>query len=109
MCEVANAAWLSVAISASAVAVAAAPGVPLAALLGLSSSRIATILRIAARVVMSFPTVLVGLLIYSLLTRHGPLGPLGLLFTPQAIVAGEIVLAFPLVVALGDPGRSEEP
>lgn len=45
------------------------------------------------------PTVLVGLLIYMLLSRSGPLGPLGLLYTPQAIVLGQAVLVTPLLVA----------
>jgi tungstate transport system permease protein len=102
--EVVSAASLSLTISAVAVGIAAVLGVPLGALLGLARSRTGRVLRMAARVGMSFPTVLVGLLVYALLTRHGPLGGAGLLFTPQAIVAGEVLLAFPLIVALGDAG-----
>src|SRR5205823_14665798 len=69
--------------------------------LGLSRSRRGDVLVLAARVAMSFPTVVVGLLVYGLLSRSGPLGSLGLLYTPQAIVVGEVILAFPLVVTLG--------
>jgi tungstate transport system permease protein len=99
--EVVSAASLSLALSASAVTIAALPAVPLAARLGLSRSRRRDVFLVAARVAMSFPTVVVGLVVYGLLSHTGPLGGLGLLYTPQAIVLGEIMLALPLVVALG--------
>src|SRR5690349_15258259 len=99
--EVLSATSLSLGISAVAVAIAAAPAVPCAAMLGLARPRLREPLAAAARVGMAFPTVLVGLLVYGLLSRHGPLGSLGLLFTPQAIVAGEVLLALPMILALG--------
>lgn len=98
--EVFSAAWLSLSISAAAVAIAAVPAIPLAVAIGSASPRIRAPLAVAARVAMAFPTVLVGLLVYGLLSRRGPLGSMGLLFTPQAIVLGEVLLAFPLIVAL---------
>jgi tungstate transport system permease protein len=49
---------------------------------------------------MAAPTVVIGLLAYSLLSRAGPLGSLGLLYTPAAIILAEFVLALPIVVAL---------
>src|SRR5262245_15286388 len=98
--EVVSAAWLSLWVSAVAVALAALPAIPLAATIGLASPRVRAPIAVAARVGMAFPTVLVGLLVYGLLSRHGPLGSWGLLFTPQAIVLGEVLLAFPLIVAL---------
>lgn len=49
----------------------------------------------------SIPAVVVGLLVYMMLTRNGPLGDLKLLFTQTAMVIGQAVLAFPLLVALG--------
>lgn len=101
MTEVAAATALSLGLSATAVTIAALPAVPVAAALGLSRARGRDAFLVAARVGMSFPTVVVGLLVYGLLTRHGPLGSLGLLYTPHAIVIGEVLLAFPLVVALG--------
>ena len=52
------------------------------------------------RVGMFTPTVVVGLLVYGLLSRRGPLGSLDLLYTKGAIVAGEFLLAFPLLVTL---------
>ncbi len=101
MNEVLSAASLSLALSATAVTIAALPAIPLAARLGLSRSRRRDLFLVAARVAMSFPTVVVGLVVYGLLSHTGPLGGLGLLYTPQAIVLGEIILALPLVIALG--------
>ena len=49
---------------------------------------------------MAFPTVVVGLLLYSFISRQGPFGQLGLLFTPWAMVIGQFVLAAPIIVAL---------
>jgi tungstate transport system permease protein len=99
--DVVSAASLSLGLSAAAVIIASLPGVPLAAVLGLSRSRRRDVFLLGARVGMSFPTVVVGLLVYGLLSRSGPLGSLGLLYTPQAIVTGEVLLALPLVLALG--------
>ena len=59
--------------------------------------------RVALTVVntaLAFPTVVVGLLIYGLLSRRGPLGGLGWLYTWQAIVLGDVVLALPIAAAL---------
>ena len=101
MTDVLTAAGLSLGLSATAVTLASMVGVPLGARLGLSRSRRRDFLVLGARVAMSFPTVVVGLLVYGLLSRSGPLGSLGLLYTPQAIVIGEVMLALPLVVTLG--------
>lgn len=98
--DVLSATWLSLWVSASAVALAALVAIPAAAVIGLAPPRVRAPFAVAARVAMAFPTVLVGLLVYGLLSRHGPLGSLGLLFTPQAIVLGELLLAFPIIVAL---------
>ncbi len=49
---------------------------------------------------LAFPTVVVGLLLYGLLSRRGPLGGLGWLYTWQAIVIGDVILAFPIAAAL---------
>ncbi|MFH1593826.1 MAG: ABC transporter permease [Candidatus Omnitrophota bacterium] len=48
---------------------------------------------------MALPTVVIGLLFYSFLSRRGPLGGMGLLFTPAAMIAGQFVLAFPIIAA----------
>src|SRR5437899_1028481 len=49
---------------------------------------------------LAFPTVVVGLLLYGLLSRRGPLGGLGWLYTWQALVVGDVLIAFPLAAAL---------
>ncbi len=49
---------------------------------------------------LALPTVVVGLLIYSLISRRGPLGILGLLFTPWAMIIGQFVLVVPIIIAL---------
>lgn len=54
----------------------------------------------ALNALMSLPTVVVGLLIYSFLSRRGPLGELGMLYTPWAMVIGQLILAFPIIAGL---------
>lgn len=53
---------------------------------------------------LALPTVLIGLLVYSIISQGGPLGGLGLLFTPAAMVIGQFILGYPIVVALGISG-----
>ncbi|HEY1043018.1 MAG TPA: ABC transporter permease [Telluria sp.] len=52
-----------------------------------------------AQATLAVPTVLIGLLLYLLLTRHGPLGGLGWLFTQRGIIAGQFLIALPVLVA----------
>jgi tungstate transport system permease protein len=56
------------------------------------------VLVVLVQALLSFPTVVVGLVIYMLLSRQGPLGFLKLLFTPEAIIIGYMVIAFPVLV-----------
>jgi len=49
---------------------------------------------------LALPTVVVGLIVYSLISRKGPLGLLGLLFTPSAMIIGQFILATPIIIAL---------
>jgi tungstate transport system permease protein len=49
---------------------------------------------------MALPTVVIGLLVYSLVSRVGPLGRFGMLFTPGAVIIGQAILAFPIVVSM---------
>jgi len=99
--EVWAAARLSLCLSAAAVLLAALPGVPLGALLGIARGRASDLALLVARVGMACPTVIVGLVVYGTLSRRGPLGRLDVLYSPTAIVVGEILLALPLIVALG--------
>ena len=92
--------WLTLTVSGTAVTLSAAAGIPLGACLGLSSYRLARVVRWMAHVGMALPPVVVGLALYLLLSRSGPLGGLGWLFSPQAMIAAQTILAFPFVVAI---------
>ena len=48
-------------------------------------------------IVMALPTVVIGLVVYGMVSRQGPLGEFGLLFTPAAMVIGQVILATPIV------------
>jgi tungstate transport system permease protein len=91
---------LSLAVSLSAVALASVAGLPLGAAIavGRFPGRRAVIVLLNA--LMGLPPVVVGLVVYLLLSRAGPLGELGLLFTPQAMVIAQTVLILPIIAAL---------
>jgi len=57
-------------------------------------------IRTIVNTMLSLPTVFIGLMVYAFLTRYGPLGNLGLLFTLTGIAIGQTILALPIVVAL---------
>jgi len=91
---------LSLEVSLSAVLLAALLGLPLAALLAVKRfpGRRGVIVMLNA--LMGLPPVVVGLLVYLLLSRAGPLGELGLLFTPGAMVLAQTILILPIIAAL---------
>lgn len=91
---------LSLRVSASAVLIAAVVGIPLGALVALLDwpGRQAVVALLNAA--MGLPPVIVGLLLYLMLSRSGPFGPLGLLFSPTAMIAAQAMLVTPLVAAL---------
>jgi tungstate transport system permease protein len=91
---------LSLEVSLSAVLLATLLGLPLGALLAVKRfpGRRGAIVILNA--LMGLPPVVVGLLVYLLLSRAGPLGELGLLFTPGAMVVAQTILILPIVAAL---------
>lgn len=91
---------LSLTVSLSAVTFATLIGLPLGAAVavGRFPGRRAVIVLLNA--LMGLPPVVVGLVVYLLLSRAGPLGPLGLLFTPGAMVIAQTVLVTPIIAAL---------
>lgn len=93
-------AWLSLRVSLTAVGIGLLIGIPLGSLVAVARfpGRDAVVALLNA--FMGLPPVIVGLVLYLLLSRSGPLGSLGLLFTPGAMVAAQAVLATPLVAAL---------
>jgi tungstate transport system permease protein len=92
--------WLSLEVSLSAVFFSTLIGVPVGAFIALNRfpGREAAIVVLNA--LMGLPPVVVGLSIYLLLSRSGPLGEWGLLFTPEAMVIAQTVLVAPIIAAL---------
>jgi tungstate transport system permease protein len=91
---------LSLAVSLSAVALAAMIGMPLGALLALTRFPGRPVLVVLLNAMMGLPPVVVGLAVYLLLSRSGPLGAFGILFTPAAMVMVQTVLIVPIIAAL---------
>lgn len=91
---------LSLAVSLAAVACAALIGLPLGAALALARFPGRGIVVTALNAMMGLPPVVVGLVVYLLLSRAGPLGDAGLLFTPWAMIVAQTVLVLPIVAAL---------
>jgi tungstate transport system permease protein len=91
---------LTLRVSLGATLVAALVGVPLGAAIALGSFPGRRVLLAAANTGMGLPPVVVGLVVTVLLWRSGPLGGLGLLYTPTAMVVAQAVIATPVVVAL---------
>ena len=92
--------FLSILVSISAVALAALIGLPLGAVIALTGfpGREAVIVFLNA--LMGLPPVVVGLAVYLLLSRAGPLGSWGILFTPKAMIIAQAILVTPIIAAL---------
>jgi tungstate transport system permease protein len=91
---------LSLAVSISATALATLFGTPWGAALAVYSFPGRQILVVTFNALLGLPPVVVGLALYLLLSRSGPLGALSILFTPGAMVLGQTILALPIVTAL---------
>jgi tungstate transport system permease protein len=91
---------LSLQISLSAVALAVLIGMPLGAALALARFPGRGALVVLLNACMGLPPVVVGLFVYLMLSRAGPLGELGLLFTPTAMVIAQAILVTPIIAAL---------
>lgn len=91
---------LSLAVSLSAVVLAACIGLPLGAVLALTHFPGRNALVVLLNAFMGLPPVVVGLVVYLLLSRSGPLGELGILFTPSAMVIAQAILIVPIIAAL---------
>ncbi|HEY2135066.1 MAG TPA: ABC transporter permease [Xanthobacteraceae bacterium] len=91
---------LSLTVSMSATVLAAAFALPLGALLALVRFPGRTFVVVIINAFMGLPPVVVGLAVYLLLSRSGPLGFLGLLFTPKAMIVAQALLVMPIIAAL---------
>jgi tungstate transport system permease protein len=88
---------LSLYVSASALLISTLLGLPLGALLALSRFRGHKLLIALVYTGMGLPPVVVGLFVYLLLSRSGPLGGLNWLFTPQAMIVAQTIISLPLI------------
>lgn len=91
---------LSLRVSATATIIAALTGLPLGAWVALSRSRTRLPIIVVLNASMGLPPVVVGLVVYLLLSRSGPLGWLGWLFTPAGMVVAQTILITPIIAAL---------
>ena len=91
---------LSLRVSGIALVFSTLVGVPIGAALGLWRFMGRKLLVAFMYTGMGFPPVVIGLFVYLLLSRAGPLGPLGILFTPAAMVVAQTILITPLMAAL---------
>jgi len=91
---------LSLEISLTAVMIASVLGLPLGAALAVHRFRGRRVLIVVLNALMGLPPVVVGLFVYLMLSRAGPLGEFGILFTPAAMVVAQTILILPIVAAL---------
>ncbi|NQT85993.1 ABC transporter permease [bacterium] len=93
-------AWTTVSVSLMACTLAAALGIPFGLLIALRRFRGRGLVLLLLNTLMALPTVVVGLFLYAVLSRRGPLGGLELLYTQAGIVVGEVLLILPIVTNL---------
>jgi len=98
--ETYSAIWATVKVSSYSIGSSLLIGIPLGFCLGYFDFRGEKPLRTLVDTLMALPTVFIGLLVYAFLTRRGPMGDFGLLFTLPGIAIGQTILALPLVIGL---------
>ncbi|TLZ98873.1 MAG: ABC transporter permease subunit [Methanobacteriota archaeon] len=107
--ELVNITLLTVAVTIGATALGSLLGIPLGLLLVLERFPGRGAIRTIVYALYAFPPIVAGVLLYLLLRREGPLGDLGLLFTPVAILLGETLLTTPLIAGLTVSAVAELP
>lgn len=95
--DVVSAVQTSLGVALWSVLFASVLGVPIGIAVALGKFPFKRTVRVILNSMMAMPTVVIGLLVYGVLSRQGPLGFLGLLFTPQAMIIGQAILAIPIV------------
>ncbi len=98
--EVVAVTWLSLRVSGTATLVSLVIGIPIGTLLALARFPGRSVLLAAVNTGMGMPPVVVGLFVTILLWRSGPLGVLGLLYSPTAMVVAQVIIAAPMVTGL---------
>jgi tungstate transport system permease protein len=92
--------YRSLLFSGIAIILAALWGTPVAMLLGLKAFRGKTLVKTLFNSLIGIPTVVLGLVLYLVFSKGGPLGFLGLLYTPGAVILGEAVLVTPILISI---------
>ncbi|MEM1539149.1 MAG: ABC transporter permease [Candidatus Bathyarchaeia archaeon] len=106
--EIFNITLLSLRVSGTAVLIGALIGIPVGTLLGLKQFKgkrtvmrfVDIMLKSVVNTFMGLPPVVVGLIIYLLLTASGPLGWLGLLYTPTAMIITQLIMVVPIIIGV---------
>jgi len=91
--------FISLKVALLGLLLATPPGIVFGYVLAMKRFRGRRVLVVLTQSLLAFPTVVVGLVLYMLLSRHGPFGSLALLFTQDAMILGQAILAFPILVA----------
>lgn len=91
---------MSLTVSLSSTLISSILGLTLGILVSLNDFRLKKHVMRVANTLMSLPPVLIGLLVYILLSRKGPLGQFGLLFSPMAMIIAQSMLVFPIIFGL---------
>lgn len=98
--ETYSAIWATVGASTLSMFGSLTIGIPLGFLLGYKNFTGKRVIRTIVDTLLSFPTVVIGLLVYAFLTRNGPMGGTGLLFTIPGIALGQTLLGLPIIIAM---------
>lgn len=98
--RVAQIVWLSIQVSTTAVLIGTLIGLPLGACLAVGRYSGKEIAGVLINGFMGLPPVVVGVVVYLALSRSGPFGSFGLLYTPQAMIIAQVVLVVPLMAAI---------
>lgn len=98
--ELADIALRSLRITFTALLLACAIALPMAAFLAVRRFRLRRTVIALLNALMGLPPVVVGLVVYVILSRSGPLGPLGLLFTPTAMIIAQVIVIVPLIASI---------
>jgi tungstate transport system permease protein len=91
----------SLLFSGTAIILAILWGTPIAMLIAMKEFRGKTLIKTVFSTLIGLPTVVLGLILYLIFSRGGPLGFLGLLYTPGAIIIGQAILVTPILVSIG--------
>ena len=97
--ELINIIFLTLKVSISSVIIASLIALPIGSLIAISNFRSKKIIVIILNALMGLPPVVVGLIIYLLFSRAGPLGELGILFTPEIMILAQTILVLPIICA----------